>query len=247
MDYPFAVLILSAGLGKRMNTQFPKVLQRICDKPLLYYVLQTSISLNPERIIIVVGYKGELVREEFREVNEVEFVTQHELLGTGHAVMQTEALLGGFEGKLLILYGDTPLLRAQTLKPVLDKAIDCPFVVLSFKPADPAGYGRIIRDGDGHLVRIIEERDANDDEKAIREVNSGVYLVDKDLLFSLLKQVGNKNSQGEYYLTDTVSIYMSQGGHPEAVLTPFPDDFHGVNTIEQLKLVEGIMKKRLMQ
>ncbi|MBN1233241.1 MAG: NTP transferase domain-containing protein [Candidatus Coatesbacteria bacterium] len=244
MNKELIILILAAGLGKRMHSDIPKVLHRILDKPILYYVIETARNLCPEKVITIIGYKADLIQQEFMHYDDIAFVLQEKMLGTGHAVMQTENFLRDYAGKLLILCGDTPLLTKETLSEFIEKANESPFNLLSFKLENPEGYGRIIRNNKDEFIGIVEEKDAKDYEKSIREVNSGIYLVESNLLFSLLKDLDNNNAQSEFYLTDTVSIYFRKGGRPFAFISNDPLQFIGINTPEQLKKAEEIMRTR---
>lgn len=247
MNDPLAVVILAAGLGKRMkNPDLPKTLVELAGKPLLQRVLERSFELKPRKIIVIVGNKREMV-EDFLEKREypVETALQAEQLGTGHAVMQAEKSLSDFRGKVLILCGDVPNLRFESLEKFCDKAeeLEADLSVMTTVAHNPAGYGRIVRDESGAFLRIVEEKDASDDEKRISEINSGVFLVDAKKLFSSLKKTNSENSQGEYYLTDIVEILKSEGARIAAFPIADYGEIQGVNTPADLeKAAEYLMK-----
>ncbi|WP_151448811.1 bifunctional UDP-N-acetylglucosamine diphosphorylase/glucosamine-1-phosphate N-acetyltransferase GlmU [Lacisediminimonas profundi] len=202
------VVILAAGMGKRMNSALPKVLHPLAGKALLSHVLDTARSLSPARLCIVYGHGGDMVPEAMR-ADDVAFALQEPQLGTGHAVMQA---LPALDDSLptLILYGDVPLTRRDTLKQLLDSAGDDKLSVLTVTLDDPTGYGRIVRE-DGNIVRIVEQKDASDEQRAIREVNTGIMVVPPGRLRPWLQQLSNDNAQREYYLTDIIARAVSEG------------------------------------
>ncbi|HOV93184.1 MAG TPA: sugar phosphate nucleotidyltransferase [Candidatus Kapabacteria bacterium] len=243
-----AIAILAAGKGKRMNNpNLPKVLTLLNGKPLLEYVLETSISIKPKKIIVIIGHQANKVIEFLcnfeKHLNSfsLEYVLQKEQLGTGHAILQTEDALSGFSGDLLILSGDVPLLSYKILQEFIDlhfkKNIDVS--VLSAYAPSPTNYGRIVRDENGIFSRIVEEKDANEFEKRINEINSGVYLIKKDILFDALKEIHNNNAQGEYYLTDVIEILKNKNYKVEANALAEFNEIQGVNSIDDLKLLQN--------
>ena len=241
---PVAV-ILAAGKGKRMNSDLPKVLHKLGGKPMVEYVIDSAREAGAERIILVVGHRWEQTQSRFSHL-KVEFVIQREQLGTGHAVLQTRELLSGFEGELLILCGDVPLLRADTLKNLLaeHRREKAAATVLTAILEDPSGYGRIIRAGDGMVRAIVEDKDASADQKKVSEINTGTFCFDKTALFSVLESVTSDNEQGEYYLTDTVKLLLDQKLTVWAVRASDPSETLGINSPEDLKRVEEILAAR---
>jgi bifunctional UDP-N-acetylglucosamine pyrophosphorylase/glucosamine-1-phosphate N-acetyltransferase len=234
-------LVLAAGQGKRMNSDLAKVLHRMAGMPLLGHVLQTLDRLGVGRVLVVIGHQRERVRQAFAEA-EVEWVVQAEQRGTGHAVLMAGPVLEAFEGTLLVVCGDTPLLRASTLHALLEghRASHAAVTVLSMRLDDPTGYGRILRRPDGSIDRIIEHRDATAPERAIDEVNSSIYAFDYPALVTVLSQLTAHNAQGEYYLTDTVSLLQRVGKQAAVVLAPDARELLGINTVEQLAEAERI-------
>lgn len=237
-----AVLILSAGKGKRMNNpNLPKVLAPLDGKPLMWYVVKTAKNLNADRIIGIVGHHKDMVIEYINsEFNSIEFVEQKEQLGTGHAVDQASELLSGFQGNVLILCGDVPLLTAGTLQSFIlnHETNSADLSVLSAETENPFGYGRIVRDSEGNFQKITEEKDADEEIRKVKEINSGVYFVKSELLFDALKNVSNNNAQGEYYLTDVVEILKRQSKKVIAYRGAKFEELQGVNSPEQLKEIE---------
>ncbi|MEF3255071.1 MAG: bifunctional UDP-N-acetylglucosamine diphosphorylase/glucosamine-1-phosphate N-acetyltransferase GlmU [Deferribacterales bacterium] len=197
------VIILAAGKGTRMKSELPKVLFKVAGKPMIDYVIDSARSLHPEEIIIIIGSGADLLKEHLKDQN-VSFALQSEQLGTGHAVMQAEEYIKNFDGKVLILCGDMPLIKSETLSNFLtfSKYSDLSFI--SVKVKDPKGYGRVIRSANGSLISIKEEKDATESEKKINEINTGVYLAKSSILINRLKNITNDNAQKEYYLTDIV-------------------------------------------
>lgn len=237
-----AIAILAAGKGKRMgNPDIPKVMAELSGSPLIGHVLQQAEQLSPRTIVAIVGHHKEQVIEYCSEkFPTVEFAVQAEQLGTGHAVQQTESLLGNFDGDVLILSGDVPLLQSSTLLQfVEDHTISgSALSVLSCVATNPTGYGRIIRNTSGDFVRIVEEKDASTEEKLVAEINSGIYVVRASLLFSALQQVQNTNAQCEFYLTDIVAILKTQGETISAFIAENFDELQGINKPEELATAE---------
>lgn len=243
----FAVIVLAAGEGKRMRSALPKALHRICAKPMIEYVLETAESLNPAEILIVVGRGADKVRESLEDKTALKFVFQEEQLGTGHAVLVCEKELTKFSGTVLILSGDTPLLSKETLQNFLSlhKESQAVATLLSSNLKNPGGYGRIIRNKSGEVERIVEERDASEDEKKICEVNTGTYCFDKEKLFAALKEVKCENDQKEFYLTDVVEILKKKGEKVVALATKEEREVLGINSRSQLAEVERIMREKI--
>ncbi len=238
----FAALILAAGEGTRMKSDLAKVLHRLGGKPMIRHVVESVRKAGPSRIVAVVGHQADSVMDEF-EQEDVEFVLQKERLGTGHAVMQARELLGDFPGSVMILNGDTPLLDYETLRAFLSFHSSSGFeaTVMSTKMEDASGYGRIVK-GDGEsLERIVEERDAEEWEKEISEVNSGIFCVESSILFKALEKVGRNNSQKEYYLTDIVEILGGEGRKTGVFLCEKSEKVMGINTPSQLREAERLM------
>lgn len=216
------VVILAAGLGKRMQSDLPKVLHPIAGKPMLGHVLDSASQLNPGRIIVVVGHGAERVRLAFEGRDDLSFALQQPQYGTGHAVQQTIDLLqeDGHDDVTLVLYGDVPLVQPETLRRLLAARGDGA-AVLTEVLADATGYGRIVRNEQGHVVRIVEHKDATEAERAIREVNTGILVAPTAQLKDWLSRIDNNNAQGEYYLTDIVGLAVADGvsvgaAHPAA-------------------------------
>jgi UDP-N-acetylglucosamine diphosphorylase/glucosamine-1-phosphate N-acetyltransferase len=241
-------VILAAGKGVRMKSDLPKVLHRLAGKPLLSYVLDTVQSLGLKRVAVVVGYQGEKVIDLTKGKN-VEIVWQKEQLGTGHAVMQTEPLFSDFKEDLLVLYGDVPLIRAQTIIGLVEihQAKNAKATVLTAVLGDPKRYGRIIRKKDGTLDRIVEDKDANAEEKKIKEINSGEICFFAPSLFSALKKVKRDNLQKEYYLTDVMKILKKEGEKVEAVLVKNRWETEGINSTLELKQMEEYLSNKKLE
>ena len=236
-----AALVLAAGQGTRMNSDLAKVLHPMAGEPLLAHVLHTLERLGVGRVLVVIGHQRERVREMFADA-EVEWVTQTEQRGTGHAVLMAGPELEDFEGSLLVVCGDTPLLRAATLHALLEghRASGAAVTVLSMRLPDATGYGRIIRRPDGSIDTIVEHRDATPAQRAVDEVNSGIYVFDYAALVTVLSELTAHNSQGEYYLTDTVSLLQRAGRKAAVVCAADHRELLGINTLEQLAEAERI-------
>ncbi len=229
-----SVIILAAGKGTRMNSRLPKVLQPLAGQPLLAHVFKQANTLQAERIIGVIGHGSAHVKQAFVE-QTVEWVEQTEQLGTGHAVQVTLPVLPK-NGQSLILYGDVPLIRAQTLKQLQDAATGG-IAMMTLKVNNPTGYGRIVRQ-DGNILRIVEHKDASEDERQINEINTGIYCVDNACLHRWLPTLSNNNVQGEYYLTDIVEMAVADGLHIGSVQPEYDFEVEGVNDRVQLAALE---------
>ncbi len=238
-----AVIIMAAGKGTRMKSDLPKVLHLANGRPLVEYVLDAAYSLDPEKIIVIVGHQAELVKEAAAKYR-TNTALQEPQLGTGHAVMQTETLLRDFIGEVLILSGDAPLVNAKTLLELIacHRSSHAAATVLTAELNDPTGYGRVIRELDSDSVlKIVEQKDASEKELAVREINSGVYVFDMHTLFDALGQINTNNAQQEYYLTDVFGICFQSGKKVCAFKTDNPDEILGINTLEQLIEAERLL------
>lgn len=228
-----SLIILAAGQGTRMNSDLPKVLHKIGAAPLLHHALSAGQALDPARTVVVVGHGAEAVAQSARAFDaSAEVVVQEEQLGTGHAVAQAAPLLAGQEGEAIVLYGDTPFIRPETLQSMLDARASHAVVVLGFHAADPGRYGRLLTRGD-QLLAIREWKDASDEERAVTICNSGVICADTGTLLRLVAQIGNANAAGEYYLTDIVELARAQGLTAGVVICDESETL-GINTRAQL-------------
>lgn len=245
---PLAVIILAAGKGKRMNNpDNPKVLVDLKGKPIISYVLDKVDQLIPDKVIMIVGHLKENIIEFVNKsrFKNVSFVSQDNQLGTGHAVDQAREELNDFEGNVLILAGDVPLITKKALENfiIYHKEYKSDLSVLTTIAPDPTGYGRIVRDKKGSIIRIIEHKDANEEEKQLKEINSGIFLVDSGLLFKALSKVSNENAQGEYYLTDIVDILKKDGRKVMAYNGAQFDELQGVNSPDDLRKVTFVFDR----
>ncbi|TAL38845.1 MAG: UDP-N-acetylglucosamine diphosphorylase [Spirochaetes bacterium] len=237
-------VILAAGKGVRMKSDLPKVLHPLGGIPLLVHVIRSLREAGIDDIITVVGYRGDEVARAAGE--GVRVVWQHEQKGTGHAVMQAEPLLADYRGLVVIACGDVPLISPKTVREMVIAARE-PGVkacVLSMTPPDPFGYGRILKEPDGTLVRIVEEKDAGEEEKRIREVNTGTYVFHSEFLFPGLKTITTNNAQGEYYLPDVFNYIRSSGFKTRAMMLADPIEGSGINSTEDLKVLEARIESR---
>ncbi|GGD99494.1 bifunctional protein GlmU [Paenibacillus nasutitermitis] len=240
-------IILAAGQGKRMKSKLYKVLHQVCGKPMVGHVLQTVKESDCQRTVVVVGHGAEAVQGYIGD--GAEFVLQEQQLGTGHAVLQTEQLLGSEEGTTVILYGDTPLVTSDTIKALLElhNRKESAATVLTAVVPNPQGLGRIIRNEAGAVQRIVEQKDCTPEQAAIHEINTGMYCFDNRKLFEALKRVTNDNAQGEYYLTDVMEIIREAGDVVEAYCaTDFAEGI-GVNDRVGLAEAEQLMRARIVR
>jgi len=244
-----AAIILAAGISKRMNTQIAKVLHEVCGRPMLAYVLDACRQVGVKRIYVVVGFSAEQVKEQFGGSDDIVWVEQDRQLGTGHAVLCCKEHLKDFDGQTMILCGDGPLIRAQTLKILIKKhesgqsAATLATAVLD----DPTGYGRIIRDTYGNMQGIVEDSDCTPAQLAIREINPSNYLFNNKILFQTLEKVKPDNVKHEYYLTDAVSGILATGHKVEAITAVPPDEAIGINSRSQLSEASKIMQRRIQR
>jgi bifunctional UDP-N-acetylglucosamine pyrophosphorylase/glucosamine-1-phosphate N-acetyltransferase len=238
---PLSVVILAAGQGKRMKSDLPKVLQPLAGRPMLSHVIDCARSLDARAIHVVYGHGGEQVREMLAG-QAVNAVLQAKQLGTGHAVLQAMPAIAD-DDLVLVLYGDVPLIRRETLERLIGQAGDNSIAVLSVALDDPTGYGRIVRDTAGNVVRIVEQKDANRKELAIREVNTGLMALSARHLRRWLGALRNDNAQGEYYLTDVVVAAVKEGLEVNAVIAPTVSEVLGINDKVQLAEVEAAHRR----
>jgi len=241
-DRPIAVIILAAGQGTRMKSDLHKVLHPVAGRPMLLHLLASAATLSPQRQVVVVGAGREQVEAVVAGRN-VAIAVQKQQLGTGHAVAQAKEALHGFAGDVLILYGDVPLVRPETMRAMIDRlnrGDEVRAVVLGFRPDDPAAYGRIIADGQGVIQKMVEYKDATEAERAVTLCNSGLMAVRAAELFVLLDSIGNDNAAGEYYLPDIVML----PGAPSAVIETDAGEVAGVNSRVELAGVEAAWQAR---
>lgn len=251
MAQSLAVIVLAAGLGTRTKVSIPKVLLPLCGRTMLGTVLHTVAKLSPERTIVVLHHGKQQVEEHLAAMDpaitaNLVTVDQGEPRGTGHAVQTALPALGDFDGDVLVVYGDVPLIRAETLQALRDARKDGAASILTSFDDPPEGMGRILRDGDGDLLGVREQKDCNDDELAIEEFNAGFYCFDSGWLPGALKSLTPKNAQGELYLTDTVGWLLSQGKKVSSVSSDTSEEVAGVNALADLVFVRQILHERIL-
>lgn len=236
-----SIVILAAGQGKRMKSDLPKVLQPLAGRPLLSHVLDTAKSLSADAIHVVYGHGGDRVREHLKH-ESVNWVLQAEQLGTGHAVAQAMPAIPD-DHQVLILYGDVPLIRRTSLEQLLERSREGSLGLLTVILSDPTGYGRVVRDNAGNVVRIVEQKDANTKERAINEGNTGLMAMPAGSLRKWLAALKNDNAQGEYYLTDVIVMAVRDGLKIGAVVAPSETEVLGVNDKVQLAQLEAALRQ----
>jgi len=240
-------LILAAGKGTRMRSAQAKVLQPVGGKAMIVHLLETLQELTLERTAVVFGYQGEQLRACIEPAwPQIQWIAQTEQRGTGHAVQMAMAEIAQTE-RTLILFGDTPLVRASTLQRLLDASQESGFALLSAVVDNPFGYGRIVRDADGSVSAVVEEKDASGTQRAITEINTGMMVVARDILTTHLPQLQNNNAQGEYYLPDLVALHRAVGGRISAIIADDAEETMGINTRSQQAQTEAVYRRRQAQ
>lgn len=242
-------IILAAGVSSRMNTRQAKVLHEVCGRPMLAYVLDACRQAGVKKLYIVVGYGAEQVKKRFADASDITWVMQNEQKGTAHAVLCCKEYLENFDGETLVMCGDGPLIRAETLKVLIEKhTIEHSATTLATAVLDdPTGYGRIIRDAYGNIQGIVEQNDCTKEQLAIKEVNPSYYLFHNKTLFEALAKVRPNNAKGEYYLTDALALIIAGGHKVVAVTAVRPEEAMGVNSREQLSVASKIMQQRIQK
>jgi bifunctional UDP-N-acetylglucosamine pyrophosphorylase/glucosamine-1-phosphate N-acetyltransferase len=240
------VIVLAAGQGTRMKSDIPKVLHRLGGAPLFLHALQTAQKLKPSRIAVIIGHGAAAVQQAYSG-DDLCWVIQEKQLGTAHAVLCAEPTFHGFTGNILILSGDVPLIREDTLKRLIDhhRGQQAAVTLLTAKLEDPKGYGRIVRDNQQRITRTVEEKDASDLQKQIREVNAGIYVAAAPFLFTALSRVSDQNRQREYYLPDIVAIALSEGRTAANLQVDDPREMMGINTREELARMEKSLQEEI--
>ena len=240
-------VILAAGKGTRMKSKLPKVLHKVGGHPMLEHVMDAAEAAGCRDNVVVIGHGAELVRELVGD--RARIALQAEQLGTGHAVLQAADTLKDFTGTVMILCGDTPLLEAEELEKFYAEHVKsgAAATVMSALMDDPFGYGRILRDANGYVAGIVEQKDASEEQKQIKEINTGNYCVEAPLLFEVLRTLGNDNAQGEYYLTDVLAKLRAMGKKVGGVITADSEMIMGVNSRRQLAEAESVMRRRIAE
>ena len=245
------VLVMAAGLGTRMKSNRAKVLHELAGRPLIAHVVRTAQSLDPETILVIVGHQAEEVEQAaLAEVGELaSFVVQEKQRGTGDAVESARARFEATDSLLLVLSGDVPLIRAETLSRLIEhhRATGAACSILGVRLENPTGYGRIIRDEQGNFQKIVEQKDATEEERKVREINSGIYCFEAADLFRALKRIEPKNEQGEYYLTDVAEIILSTGRKVEVFTHSDPREVSGINTRAELAEFENLFRRNAIR
>ncbi|NNE09803.1 MAG: NTP transferase domain-containing protein [Gemmatimonadetes bacterium] len=238
-------VVLAAGEGTRMRSSLPKVLHELHGRPLIGWVLAAIEAAGYDRTVVIIGHKGELVKRAIED-HDVEIAWQREQLGTGHAVLQAQKALRGSSGQVTVLSGDVPLVRPETLAELVrvHKGAGAGATIMTAEFEDPTGYGRIVRGDDGMVERIVEQKDATEQEKKIREINSGTYTFEIEPLFDILPALGNTNASGEYYLTDVVAELRARGEAVVPFVVPDVWEIFGINTPEHLALASAHIEER---
>lgn len=253
MNTPLTTVVLAAGKGTRMKSDKAKVLHEVFNRPMVHYVIDALLALEPNQTIAVVGHQEEEVRNSLKRF-PLDYAVQEQQLGTGHAVLAAEAVCSAEDGVVMIVCGDTPLILPETLKAMYQQHLESgsSLTLMTTLLENPTNYGRIITGDDGSIKKIVEEKDADAEQKKIREVNAGIYCVNLPFLFETLKQVGTDNAQGEVYLTDIVSIAVNKGMEAKSFVHPEPSHVLGVNSRVELaqahqELVMRRNKELMMQ
>ncbi|MCX5897951.1 MAG: bifunctional UDP-N-acetylglucosamine diphosphorylase/glucosamine-1-phosphate N-acetyltransferase GlmU [Proteobacteria bacterium] len=243
-----AIILLAAGKGTRMKSDTAKVLHPVAGRPMLFYPLKISQAFSPQKLVVVVGHQAGQVEQVFSN-EDLFFVRQEQQLGSGHAVAVTEETLRDFAGTVLIMCGDVPLIRVETITRLLNehRQRDATVSVLTVNLQDPAGYGRVVRDAAGMIQRIVEHRDATGEQRRIQEINTGIYCCQSSFLYAALKNIEKNNDQGEYYLPDIIHLAVKEGKQALAVLTEDAQEVAGINDRIDLAEAERVMRERILK
>jgi UDP-N-acetylglucosamine pyrophosphorylase len=240
---------MAAGKGTRMKDPSKvKVMYELLGKPMIHYVVDLAYNLKADRVIVIVGYQRETVIQYITKSHpQIEIAIQAEQLGTGHAIMQAEPVLHNYHGDVIVLSGDVPLLTVPSMERLMEHHVHTKAVatILTAHFDDPAGYGRIIRNDDGSVKKIVEQKDATEEERSVNEINSGIYVFDKQKLFESLEHISPHNVQKEYYLTDVFEYLWKHHWRVSALQALDVDEIRGINTKDQLKEAESIQLARL--
>lgn len=242
-----SALVLAAGKGTRMKSGLVKVMHPLAGVPMVHWPVEAAREAGASKVVLVVGHQAEKVQEFFAGQEDISFAVQEEQLGTGHAVACTAPILTGTSGTVLILCGDVPLIRPETLKGLLaeHEAHGAAVTVLTTQMKNPYGYGRVVKREGGRVLRIVEEKDATEEEKDITEVNTGIYSVATEFLFKAVKSLKNDNAQGEYYLTDIIKIAVAQGKLCVSCQVSDSDEVMGINDRVQLAAAAAVLRRRI--
>ncbi|MDM8542313.1 NTP transferase domain-containing protein [Desulfococcaceae bacterium HSG9] len=242
-----AVIILAAGLGKRMKSSDAKVLNLINKTPMVLYVVEQAVQIAEQNVILVVGHQAEKVKKSVAEQYNVIYAFQKEQLGTGHAVLCALPSVPASTQEIVVLCGDVPLLTQDTLRKFIKAHLNdaCAVTVLGVEAPDPKGYGRLLFDEHNQLNTIVEEADATNEQKKITTVNAGIYCINKEFLLNSINEIKSENAQKEFYLTDMIGIAYAENRKTKVVIADEHEEVIGINTLEELKIVESILLKRL--
>jgi bifunctional UDP-N-acetylglucosamine pyrophosphorylase/glucosamine-1-phosphate N-acetyltransferase/UDP-N-acetylglucosamine pyrophosphorylase len=242
-------IVLAAGQGTRMKSDLPKVLFEVCGRPIVEYVIDALTAGGIRRMIVVVGYRADLVRKTLADRDSLEFALQSEQLGTGHAVMACREYLADYDGPVLVVAGDSPMMQSASVAALLAEYERRPAACIlgTAHKSDPAGLGRILRDAAGNFVGIVEDKDATELQRQITEVNMSYYVFNCRELLRSLDEIRADNLQGEYYITDCPGVLVAQGKEVRALDVLEPCEALGVNTVEELVVVEAAMQEKNVQ
>jgi UDP-N-acetylglucosamine diphosphorylase/glucosamine-1-phosphate N-acetyltransferase len=245
MSKNISIVILAAGKGKRMDSDIPKVLHKLKGVSLIDRVINTTRKLNTSKIIVVVGHKKELIKKSLESENDIEYAVQNEQKGTAHAVKMCFENLKNFDGDIIILSGDVPLISIQTLKKLvkMKNIKNAKASILTADMENPDGYGRVIRSTKGHVIQMKEHKDCNNSELLNKEINAGIYVIENSCLFNYIPKINNKNVQGEYYLPDLINLMIRDGKSIATYKTTNIQEISGINNKNQLKDLESYLKK----
>ncbi|MCK4534955.1 MAG: NTP transferase domain-containing protein [Syntrophobacterales bacterium] len=240
-----ATIILAAGKGTRMKSDLAKVLHPICGKPMLWYVGELAQKLGSEKTAVVIGHQAPMIKNAMKG-QDLTYVYQAKQLGTAHAVLQADDALRDFDGDVLILCGDVPLLLPSTIEGLLEKhrSDSAAITVMTAILDDPGSYGRVVKNEEGDVLKIVEVRDAGAEEKMIKEINTGIYCAENAFLFEAVRKIDNKNAQDEYYFTDIFEIARIENRKTGSFIIDDPSEAMGINTTDDLKTAERIMRGR---